>query len=305
MSASIATIIKEPWRIVCSERLQPITHFVPDSLYLKCKFRQVMGYPLNLKDPKTFNEKLQWLKLHDRRPEYTIMVDKYLVKDYVASVIGSEYVVPTIGIWDDPDEIDFDTLPNQFAMKCTHNSTIGICICTDKTKLDIEKVKADLREGLSKNFYYGGREWPYKNVKPRIIAERYMVDDKTGELRDYKFFCFDGKVKALFIATNRQNPDEETSFDFFDVEYNHLPILNGHPMAKIPPEKPECFDKMVQLAEQLSQNIPQVRVDFYQVNGNVFFGEMTFSHWSGLMPMEPKEWDERFGEWIRLPGSKQ
>lgn len=301
MSSGIFKIIKEPWRIVTSERLKPVMRHVPDALYLKCKFHKIMGAKLDLKNPRSFNEKLQWLKLHDRRPEYTMMVDKYLVKDWVAGVIGSDHVIPTLGIWDHPDDIDFDKLPNRFVLKCTHNSAEGTCICMDKSTLDIDKTRAGLEKGLKQNFYYNGREWPYKNVKPRVLAETYMEDSKTGELRDYKFFCFGGVVKALFIAANRQNPGEETTFDFFDEHFNHLPIINGHPMAKTPPSKPDHFDEMIAIAEKLSFGIPQVRVDLYEADGRVYFGEMTFSHWSGLMPMEPYEWDLRFGEWIDLP----
>ena len=176
--------------------------WLPDKAFIKCKFRFAMGYKLNLRQPKTFSEKLQWLKLYDRRPEYTTMVDKVKAKEYVASVIGEEYIIPTLGVWSDPDQIDFDSLPDRFVLKVNHNSGTGMYICKDKTKMDVEKVKIGLRKGLKENYYIRNREWPYKNVPRRILAETYM-EDEFGELRDYKFFCFDGVVKALFIATDR------------------------------------------------------------------------------------------------------
>ena len=273
---------------------------MPDEEYLCKLFRAKMGYPLDLKEPKTFNEKLQWLKLYDRKPIYTVMVDKYEVKNYVAGIIGDKYIIPTLGVWNRFDEIDFTKLPDQFVLKCTHDSG-GLVICRDKKKLDFAKAKKKITKSLKKNFYYVGREWPYKNVKPRIIAEEYMEDDVTHELRDYKFFTFNGVAKALFIATDRQTAGEDTKFDFFDMDFKHLPFTNGHPNADVVPAKPETFAEMKELAEKLSKGIPHVRVDFYEVNGKAYFGELTFSHWSGFVPFEPPEWDKTFGDWIDLP----
>ena len=277
-----------------------MSHILPDALYLKLRYWKVFHKPLNLKKPKTFNEKLQWLKLYDRKPEYTRMVDKYEAKQYVAERIGEEYIIPTLGVWDSFDEIDFDSLPNQFVLKCTHDSG-GLVICTDKTKLDLEKARRRITASLQRNYFWANREWPYKNVKPRIIAEAYMQDTVTAELRDYKFFCFNGTAKLLFIATDRQTDGEETKFDFFDMDFNHIDVRNGHPNADVPPAKPVCFDQMRQLAEKLSADIPQLRVDFYEVDGKVYFGELTFFHWTGLVPFEPEQWDHTFGEWIKLP----
>lgn len=277
-----------------------MSHILPDALYLKLRYWKVFHKPLNLKNPKTFNEKLQWLKLYDRKPEYTRMVDKYEAKQYVAERIGEEYIIPTLGVWDSFDEIDFDSLPNQFVLKCTHDSG-GLVICTDKTKLDLEKARRRITASLQRNYFWANREWPYKNVKPRIIAEAYMQDTVTAELRDYKFFCFNGTAKLLFIATDRQTDGEETKFDFFDMDFNHIDVRNGHPNADVPPAKPVCFDQMRQLAEKLSADIPQLRVDFYEVDGKVYFGELTFFHWTGLVPFEPEQWDYTFGEWIKLP----
>ena len=276
------------------------TRLLPDKLYLSLRFKSRFGRYPNFRDPKTFSEKIQWLKLYDRKPQYTTMVDKYEVKKYVADLIGEQYIIPTLGVWNDFNKINFDALPNQFVLKCTHDSG-GLVICRDKTKLDIEKARKKINECLKRNFYYTGREWPYKNVKPRIIAEQYMEDSDTEELRDYKFFCFDGVVRAMFIASERQSENDETKFDFFDENFNHLPFTNGHPNADVPPSKPACFDQMKQLASQLSKGIPHLRVDFYEVDGKIYFGELTFSHWSGLMPFKPEEWDYKFGSWIKLP----
>ena len=272
---------------------------ISDKLCIKAFFYLRFGYDLNLDDPKTYNEKLQWLKLYDHRPEYTIMVDKYEAKKYVASVIGEDFVIPTLGVWDKAEDIDWNRLPNQFVLKCTHDSG-DLVICKDKTNLDKENAIGKLNSGLKRDYYQIWREWPYKNVPKRIIAEQYLEDSHYHELRDYKFFCFLGEVKAMFIATERQQR-AEPYFDFFDKDFNHLNIVQGHPQAPVPPEKPHSYDLMIELAEKLSKNLPQVRVDFYEVNGRVYFGELTFFHYSGWVPFEPNEWDKTFGDMITLP----
>lgn len=274
-----------------------------DEKYLKLVFKDRMGYPLDLENPRTFSEKLQWLKLYDRKPIYTTMVDKYEVKKYVADAIGEEYIIPTLGVWESFDEIDFDELPEQFVLKCTHDSG-GLVICRDKSKLNKAAAKEKIDRCMKRNYYWANREWPYKDVKPRIIAEQYMEDKETAELRDYKFFSFDGETKAMFIATERASETEETKFDFFDMDYNHLDFRNGHPNATVLPAKPQNFELMHTLADKMSVGIPQVRIDFYEVNGRVYFGEMTFFHWSGLKPFEPAEWDRTFGDWIKLPNKE-
>lgn len=271
-----------------------------DEDFLKKQFKNVFGYELNLENPKTFNEKLQWIKLNDRQDEYTMLVDKFSVKSYVSKMIGEEYIIKTLGVWDSFDDIDFDKLPNQFVLKCTHDSG-GLVICKDKQKLNIKAIRKKINSCLARNYYLQNREWPYKNITPRIIAEPYLEDQKTGELRDFKFFAFNGVVKALYIAKDRMNDQKETKFDFFDSEFNHLSIINTHPNAQMIPEKPQNFELMKKLAETLSSGIPHVRVDFYEVNGKVYFGEMTFFHNSGFIPFEPKEWDLVFGEWLELP----
>ena len=287
------------YRVKCKLLLMAAS-MLPDKFFLKSLFKLRFGRSLNL---ETYNEKLQWLKLYDRRPEYSMMVDKAEVKKYVASIIGEEHIIPTLAVYNRVEEIDFDALPNQFVLKCTHDSG-GIVICKDKDKLDRKAAIKKLKKGLKTNYFYQNREWVYKNVKPRIIAEQYMTNVSKGsvdELSDYKWFCFDGEPKAMFIATDRFVKGEETKFDFYDMDFNHLPFTNGHPNASKPISKPAGFETMKELARKLSRGIPHVRVDFYDVNEHIYFGELTFFHWSGTMPFEPEEWDYKFGEWLKLP----
>ena len=284
--------------VLILNRLAP--YIKNDELFLKLKFYFTFKKRLDLNNPKTYNEKLQWLKLYDRKPEYTNMVDKVTAKEYVASIIGEKYIIPTLGVWDKFEKIDFDLLPNQFVLKCSHDSG-GVIVCKDKRSLNIAHAKKVINFGLNKSHYWGSREWPYKNVHPRIIGEQYMEDESGYELKDYKFFCFDGKPIFLFVATDREKEGEETKFDFFDMEWNHLPIINGHPNNPNSPQKPENFKEMIQISEKLSQGFPHLRVDLYNINGKIYFGELTFFHWSGFVPFEPEEWDEKLGEMLILP----
>lgn len=272
--------------------------FVSDETYIRLRYERFMGKKLNLKNPTTYNEKLQWLKLHDRRDIYTIMADKDAVKEYVSNIIGEEYIIPTLGVYKKFSDIDFSTLPKQFVIKCNHDSG-GVVIVKDKTKLDKEKAAEIINNSMRKNFYFAGREWPYKNIKRKIIIEPYLEDKKYNELRDYKFFCFNGKFRLMFIATGRQSK-KETCFDFYDDKFKHLDIINGHPMASKIPEMPINVKKMAQFAEKLSKGYPHIRVDFYEVNGKVYFGELTLYHWSGFIPFQPEEWDYKMGDWIDL-----
>lgn len=288
--------LKDPY-FVAFAILKRIAFLIKDDVrYVKWQYYFSMHKKLNIANPETYNEKLQWLKLHSKHEEYTLLVDKYEVKEYVANLIGKEHVIPTIGIWDSFDDIDFSKLPNQFVLKCTHDSG-GIIICTDKSKLSISKARKKLNKCLRKRFFYENREYPYKNVRPRIIAEEYMVDESGTELKDYKFFCFNGQPKMLFVATDRPY---DTRFDFYDLNFNHLPFKQGHPWATKEIKKPKGFDEMIRLAGLLSKDIPHVRVDFYDVNGKVYFGELTFFHFGGIVPFEPEEWDYKIGEWLDL-----
>lgn len=276
--------------------------FLPDTMRIRIMWNKWMDYPLNLKHPKTFNEKLQWMKLHDRNPLYTKLVDKYAVKNYVKNIIGEKYIIPTLAVWETIEDVDLSKLPQQFVLKTTHDSG-GVCICKDKTSFDYGAAKAKLIKSLRFDYYKLAAEWPYKNVPHRIIAEKYLEDNRFHELRDYKFFCFSGEVKALFIATERQTR-KEPYFSFFDRDFNCLNITQGHPQPPVPPEKPDNYELMIKLAEKLSKDLPQVRVDFYEVNGQVYFGELTFFHHSGIVPFEPRKWDDIFGEWFVLPEKK-
>ena len=296
----IVETLKNPWKLFYLAAAQGHFTRMPDNQYLKCMFRARMGRKLDLDNPQTFNEKLQWLKLHDRRPEYTIMVDKYKVRDYIADKLGEEYLIPLLGVWDDPDEIDFDALPDQFVLKCNHNSGLGMCICKDKSKLDVQKVKEELRKGLKQDYYLTGREWPYKNVPRKIICEKYMVDESGYELKDYKFYCFNGKVRLVMINSDRMS-NEKTKADYFDEDFTHLNFTWGYENAKVTPQKPNNFENMKILAEKLANGIPQVRVDFYQTPAGIYFGEMTFFDGSGFDRFNPEEWDYRIGSMFKLP----
>lgn len=273
-----------------------LLNFIPDKLFLKIYYRIYMGRRLNLENPQTYTEKLQWLKLYDRNPVYTDLCDKYKVRSYVAEKIGDSHLIPLIAVWDKPDEIDFSRLPDSFVLKCNHDSG-GVVIVKNKRDLNEGQVRRLLKTHLKENFFWKGREWPYKNIQKKIVAEQFMVDESGYELKDYKFFCFNGKCKAVFIATDRGT---DTRFDFYDTDFRHLNIINGHPMADKKIEKPEKFEEMIILAERLSEGFPQVRVDLYNINGEIYFGEMTFFHWGGKIPFEPEEWDYTFGNWIDI-----
>lgn len=274
------------------------SRFMSDETFIKWEYFSGMRKFPNLENPKTFNEKLQWLKLHDVHPEYGRLVCKYEAKEYVRSILGDSVIIPTLGVWNSFDDIDFDALPNQFVLKTTHDSG-GVVVVTDKSKMDMEKARTKLTKSLNHNYFLEHREYPYKYVKPRIIAEKYMVDESGTELKDYKLFCFDGKCKMLFVATDRNIGD--VKFDFFDENFKSLPFKQGHPKATKEVVKPVGFDKMVAIAEKLGAGFPHIRVDLYDINGDIYFGELTFFHFSGNVPFEPEEWDAKVGEWLKLP----
>lgn len=273
-----------------------------DELFMRARWYFEMPFGLDLRHPKRYNEKLQWLKLHDHNPLYSKMVDKYEAKKYVAGIIGEEYIIPTLGVWNSVEEIDWDSLPNQFVLKCTHDSG-GLVICKDKKTLDVEAAKKKIKHSLETDYYALGREWPYKNVPRRVIAEQFMEDSKTEELRDYKFFCFDGQVKALFVASERYK-NGHPYFDFFDENYNHLPFERGYSSAPESPEKPATFLEMKCLAEKLSKGFTHIRADFYEIDGKPYFGEITLYPGNGVEPFIPDEWDYTFGSWLKLPIDK-
>lgn len=273
-------------------------NWMTDESYLKIKYRAAMGEKLSLEAPETFNEKLQWLKLHDRKPEYTMMVDKYKVREYIKDQLGEEYLIPLLGVWDDPDDIDFDTLPNQFVLKCNHNSGLGMCICKDKSKLDIPKVKAELRKGLAQDYYLTGREWPYKDVPRKIICEKYMEDGSGDALQDFKFFCFNGEPKMMYVS---RDASCKPYTDFYDMDFCRVQLSMVDPNSELGVNKPENFEQMKKISARLSRNIPFLRVDFYEIKGALYLGELTFFHSSGFGPISPNEWAHKLGSWIKLP----
>lgn len=293
-------ILNQEYRLRVNSKLGFYNN-MDDKKFIEKMFKATMKYPLNLENPKTFNEKLQWLKLYNRNPLYTKLVDKYKVRDYISEKIGEEYLIPLLGVWDNPDDIDFDSLPNKFVLKCNHNSGLGMCICADKNKLDVKEVKKELKKGLNQDYYLSGREWPYKNVPRKIIAEKYMVDDSTSnEFTDYKFFCFNGYVDCVMVCLDRNSGDPK--FYFFDKDWK-LKRLNkrGKEAPKdftIP--KPKCIDEMFEIASKLSEGFPFVRVDLYQSYGKIYFGEMTFYPDSGFDSNILKESDYYFGKLIDL-----
>lgn len=270
------------------------------------RYWQEMNYllltrlPLDLDNPRTFNEKLQWLKLYDRNPLYTKLVDKYLVKEWVAEKIGKEYVIPTLKMYKSPDEIDLSELPNQFVLKCNHDSG-SVIICTDKSRFDLVSAKKKLAERLKFDTYAFCGEWAYKNVPRCIIAEKFMEEEGQQDLMDYKFFCFDGVPRVMYMS---QDHAEHCTTDFFDMKFNRLPIRMQASNSDVPPPKPKQFEELKRLAKILSKGIPQVRVDFYVIKGHVYFGEMTFYHCGGMVQVQPLEWNLKLGEMIHLPQKK-
>ncbi len=278
-------------------------YFLSDKKYLQLKFKHTFFYDLNLKNPQTFNEKLQWLKLYNRNPLYTTLIDKYAVKKYVADKIGDQYIIPTLGVYNTFDEINFDNLPNQFVLKATHDSG-GIIICRDKTKFDKKSAKKLLTKALQNNFYYMYREWPYKNVPRRIIAEQYMQDKGQRELKDYKFFCFNGQPKFLYISHGLEN-HSTAKISFLNMDWTFAPFYRkDYKQFEKEPKKPKNIEQMINFAKTLSKDIPFVRTDFYEIDQHVYFGELTFYPNAGFIPFYPEIWDKKIGELLILPKKK-
>lgn len=276
---------------------------LPDELFLKVTFRVGMKKKLDLLNPQTFNEKLQWLKLNDRKDIYTKMVDKYEAKNYVASIIGEEYIIPTLGIYDSFDEIDFKKLPNQFVIKCTHDSG-GLVIVKNKSTFDKIEAKKKINKCLKKNYYYSGREWPYKNVKPRIIIEKYMSNNNE-ELEDYKIHNFNGIPKVILVCKDRYKNTGLTE-DFFDTDWKHLDIKRPyHDNSNSIINKPKKLNEILELSKKLSKNIPFVRTDFYIIEDKIYFGEITFYPSSGFSEFVPEKWDYELGSWLIINNSKK
>lgn len=279
-----------------------ITDFVikciPDTAYLKYMYKKVTGKKLNLEHPRSFNEKLQWLKLYDRNPAYTRMVDKYEVRQYVKETIGEEYLIPMVGgPWTQFEAIDFAQLPEQFVLKCTHDSG-SVAICRDKGEFDTASVRKKFNRALKGNFFYGGREWPYKNVQPRIIAEQYITGAAGEEIVDYKLHCFQGEMKFVLVCADRTGEEKKV---FYDSNWNKLPFKRPGMSSDIEIPKPQLLDEMIQIARIFSKGIPFLRVDLYEISRKIYFGELTFFPAGGFEAFEPEEWDEKIGEWLVLP----
>lgn len=280
-----------------------IFNWLTDINFLKLKYRLVINKKLNIENYQTFNEKLQWLKLYNRNPEYTKMVDKYEAKKYVADIIGQEYIIPTLGVWDKFEDIDFDILPNQFVLKPTHTSG-DIFICKDKEKINHKKLKKMVNKWLKRNYYFIHREWPYKYIKPRIIAEKYMETNEQKELIDYKFFCFNGNPKVILVCSERFSSDNMCE-TWFDENWNFLDIIESNHRVNKKIKKPINFSQMMEFSKKLSRDIPFIRVDFYEINGKIYFGELTFFPAAGFEKFEPEEWDKKLGNMLELPKEKK
>lgn len=277
-------------------KLINLLRFIPDEPYLKMVYRIKTGKKLNLKNPKTFCDKLNWLKLHDIHPEYTRLADKIAVRGYLKEVLGEDICIPMLGAWEHYDDIDFDALPDQFVLKCNHDSG-SVKIIKDKSQMDHADLRKFFEGRLRLNPYVLGREYPYRDIKPMIMAEKYMVPKGENDINDYKFLCFDGKPMLVFAVTNRHT---DCRLDYFDMEYSHLPIRDTYPNSDIPASKPEGFEQMRALAEKLSRGIRVVRIDFYEIGGKVYFGEYTFYDGGGFWPKEPEEWEYKLGDLINL-----
>lgn len=275
--------------------------FLPDAPYLKLFYFTTTGKRLNLKNPQGYNEKLQWLKIHEKNESYRDLVDKLKVRDHIKKVWGEEHLFPFLGHWKSFDEIDFDSLPEQFVLKCNHDSGSTKVISSKSTLRaeDFAAFKKFYDKRMQRDFYPAGREYPYKGIERYILAEQLMVDSAHPKksIEDYKFFCFDGEPKIMFVATDRST---DCRFDFFDMDFNHLDIQNIHPNADKPIEKPSCFEEMKQVAAKLSAGMKTVRIDLYELNGKLYFGEFTFFHGGGFRLFYPEEWEKRLGDWVQL-----
>ena len=281
------------------EIAKKLSRLIPGKMDLTLRYRARLGSWPNLKNPTSYNEKVQWLKLYDRKLEYTNMVDKYEAKKYIAEMVGEQYVIPTYGIWENFDDIDFESLPNRFVLKCTHTSG-DVIVCLDKSKLDLIDARERINCNMKENYYWHSREWPYKNVKPRIIAEKYLYDAEFPDdsIMDYKFLCFNGEPKLLYYA--EENTDDPYS-DIYDMDFNKLDMQFPEPNSPIVAEIPDKFEEMKEISRKLSKGFAHLRVDFYYVEGKLYIGELTFYHCAGLSAITPEHWNQTLGDWITLP----
>ena len=297
--AKIQELVKNPSIIISHIISRKFFRFLPDMVFLRIKYRLLMKRKLNLRNPKAFNEKIQWLKVYDRKPEYTSLVDKYAARKFVGGLIGEEYLVPLIGVYQKFEDIDFNILPGEFVLKPNHTSG-DIFLCGDKSKLNHKKLKSLTEKWIKREFFWYGREWPYKNITPLIICEKFLRDDSIGEVRDYKFLCYDGEPKCSFVCSNR-GKEGDLKVDFFDVDWTRLPFERHYRRSEGDIPKPKNYETMLKFASKLSLNIPFLRVDFYECNDHLYFGELTFYPGSGFEEFSPESYDYLLGSWLQLP----
>ncbi len=297
----LRSVLKKP-KLLLIKPLVFLSPLLGDKMYLELLFPLKVGYKLNLKNPTSYNEKLQWLKLYYREADLSRMADKYEYKEYVKQHAGEEYNVKNYGVWNNEEEIDFDKLPSRFVLKTTHDQG-GVVICRDKSTFDIPKAKHKLKKHLKRNLYYLFREWVYKDIKPRIIAEEYLEDTSEEGLKDYKFYCFDGEPKLMYIACGRQG--NVSYLDFYDLDFNYIDLKRPkyHQLGPVH-RKPLNWELMIELARKMSKGRPHVRIDFYEVDGRLLFGEFTLFQGGGLMPFYPESWDYKLGSYLKLPLEK-
>lgn len=309
---SVLQMLKTDGEAFMAAIVQNFFRWLPDKPYLQLLYRFKMGHRLDLKSPKTFTEKIQWLKLYNRKPEYTLMVDKYAVKKYVADIIGEKYIIPTLGVWDKPEDIDWDALPNEFVLKTTHGGgSGGVVICKDKKTFDRNKAILTLRDSMNSDIYRSLREWPYKDVKKRVLAEKYMapkdmVNNPIYDLSDYKFFCFNGEPKYCQVIRDRHSKE---SIDFYDMNWRHQEFVGLNPVTSSgknlvngvnPVPRPLLLDDMICVCHKLSKNMKFVRIDMYVIDNRIYFGEITFYPASGIGLFNPDKWNEELGNLISL-----
>lgn len=298
--SKIRTFIENPQYFITSPASKGWLNWVPDSLYLKVLYRVIMGRKLNLKNPKEYNEKLQWLKLNDRKPEYSTMVDKYEVRGYIEDLLGDKYLIPCLGIYDSVDDIDIDALPDRFVLKCTHDSG-SVEICKDKSSFDIEGARHRLSQAMKRNYYATYREWPYKYVKPRIIAEGYLEGD-GGDLKDYKVMCFNGEAKIVEVHENRFVEGKVHTQTFYDREWNIVPLTQVETVTvDRPSERPRQLDEILRLSELIAKDMYHARIDWYIEGDKIYFGEITFFDGSGFESFSTPEMERMLGDMIKLP----
>ena len=297
----IKKFLGNPYYVFGNYMMKHCPKLMSDKYFLKVQWKRCMGYELDLEYPETFNEKLQWLKLYDRRPEYTTMVDKYLAKQWVADRIGEHYVIPTLSVYKSVDEIYLDKLPDKFVLKCNHDSG-SVVICKDKSKFDLDAAKKTLDQALKKNYYWDSREWPYKNIKRCIIAEKF-IEEVEDDIVDYKMMVFNGTVRCSFTCTNRRSSNG-LNVTFFDRDWKRMPFTRQYPADVKRIDKPVSYEEMVQLSEALSKDLIFSRVDFYEIKGIPYFGEITLYPGAGFEAFSSREWDKLLGDWIDLPNKR-